>query len=535
MAARAATRSSGVLISADGQASGRNIREAQRPIGTSVVAEARRCLISVLLAAARVRSQQTAAIRASARRWIQDLDRMPSEAGPCGTAMIARAGAIFADPTRMIDTVHAARTQPVRIIALSRDLYLIDPNAPDQREGTTRREDILLDLSAEGVLACPSRSSGMSASDFIGLALVTVAGLPAPADPPSPRPITPALDALASLSVSADAIGQVDTRRADGETLALELAELCRFADLTARDARAIVATADEIARLLDNARRSTDRPDAEGISGTTIGRDGDNRAEAVVLARLFLMSAPTIRPDQRPSRRRPAPSTAAQRSVMPNYPAVDPALLRAIGLRHAARLPRNQRDGAIAALQAPVSRWDGDTVALSTLTVGSRDWHDLKRDAGYANRHLRVLPGTAIVLVDRSTGEQRSALRRVLTALASDALRRPTPRVAEAITAASTSFFRDLGQILVPLSLSDAELELSVDACWIDPRGRRHDGSGSLTSMADAAPMAAAIVAERAAVALRLEAAPWGPPKQVTRGGHRRLVVDLIAATRKR
>lgn len=396
-------------------------------------------------------------------------------------------------------------------------------------------------------VAVSSTTLPLEASDFIGLALTTVAGRSAPApvrqDPPvGPLPPTPALEALSALFLALDCEGRYPGLqgstggRFGAEAFAHELQALGRVAGLSSAGTRAILATASELAALVGELSTIDDLAPVRGlipgvgmaespgdpgiprspsagtglvlgadaldaaIAGTTIGPGGDNLPDAVVLARMFLKLMP-VAPGLRPPA---APLT------QPIFPAADDAFLRAIGRWRSQDLPPVLRRRMVQGLAAPVTRWSGDLVLLSTLTVGSPEWQALRGAAGCAGQRLRVVTGTAVVLVDRKLGAVRDAVREGIWAMAHDGAAGLAPTACTALTHAAVAFHAATGQTLVPSRLEGGVLHIVADIDWIDPCGRRRSGRDGMAEIADAAPQAAAHILHAARTVLSAEGPPW-------------------------
>lgn len=413
--------------------------------------------------------------------------------------------------------------------------------------------------------------------DFIGLALTVVVGRPVrtpplspPLSPSSPGatqevwPATPALDALSALFCALEDHGAPPdgaSLRHGGPAVQRELSQLCRLACLSSAGAEAVAGTAGEIAALLaDFAGRlpvtgaaappaSRARSDARPgivdvgvearLAGTTVGPGGDNAAEAVVLARLFLrrlfLGRLSRSSDRRPCAAATGPGSSATADApppaglqarsrgLPIYPAADDSLFRSIGHWRSQDLPAPRRAAADRALGRPSVQWGRAAAVLATLTVGAPDWTEMRRRAGCADLRLRVVAGTAVVLVDRRLGAVRAAAQVANRAL-------PVGARAAAM-AAAVAFHGATGQTLVCRRLDGPVLLMTVEVDWIDPWGARRCDPDGLDAVADVAPLAAIRLIDAARAALAEHPGCWTLTGALGPGGVRRLAVRLADA----
>ncbi|WP_028793667.1 hypothetical protein [Thalassobaculum salexigens] len=417
--------------------------------------------------------------------------------------------------------------------------------------------------SARSAVPAPSaespRARRFEAADFIGLALTVVAGrsglsaaVHGAAD--VPWPATPALDALSALfraladhgAVPADASLRFDAPAVRGELVCLG-----RLAVLPASGVAAVAATAPEIAGLLcDFATRATEGgaagppacakrwsgPVAFGVAalesrieGSTVGPEGDNLPDAVVLTRLLLRRLPVgsaaarlpcaVGREARPIGPEPRPT------VIPIYPAADRGLFRSIAQWRLTGLPTSRRCAFDRMLGRPLTRWGRDAVTLATLSVGSRDWLALRAEAGCSDLRLRVVGGTAVVLIDRSLGAVRDAVRQAIWALARQGRAALSPQACAAVMAAALAFHGATGQTLVCRRLDGSVLLMAVEVDWIDPWGTRRSDADAI---ADMAPLAAIRLLDAARTALADHPACWRLVEARGADGARQLSVRL-------
>ena len=383
-----------------------------------------------------------------------------------------------------------------------------------------------------GVLAFGAE--GVSAADFIGIALTFVARRPASALtrplPDTPWPQTPALDALSALFLTMESGRAQPTAGSlayGGPAVQRELEQLGRLAALPPAGFAAVTGAAPGIAAML--AEFAGQAPGAgcrwgdsgilaydEKRAATTVGPGGDNQADAVVLTRLLL----------RRCRNQPGP----EGGVVPIYPAADDGLFRAIGRWRAARLPARWRRSVEAGLRGPVAFWDAETRELATLARDSSAWKDLRRQAGCENLRLRVIGGTAVILVDRRPGEVREAVRRAAADFA-DRGAILAPQLCAALMAAALAFYGATGQALVCRAFDGAVLRMSVDVDWIDPMGRPRSDRDSVDAIADAAPLAALRLLDAARAALSDYPTYWRLTNDRGHNDARQLVIRLAPA----
>ncbi|WP_420564095.1 hypothetical protein [Thalassobaculum sp.] len=414
-----------------------------------------------------------------------------------------------------------------------------------------RLVDALMDAGRIRALGRTGAPSGPGGSvDFIGLALTVVAGrygLSADGQAPDQAwPATPALDALSALYRALDDQGPVPSGaslRFGGPAVQRELEQLCRLAALPAAGAEAVAVTAREIAALLaGSAARAgvngaaappacapqQNRAAGFGVAAlqapiarTTVGPGGDNLSEAVVLTRLFLRRLPSgagpARWDAAEDGNRIDRRGRRSRTV-PIYPAADIGLFRAIARWRSAGAPPPLLQG----------RWSREATALATLAVGAADWTALRAEAGCDGLRLRVVGGTAVVLVDRSLGAVRDAVRAATWALARQGRGTLSPRACAAVMAAAFAFHGATGQTLICRRLDGSVLLFAVEVDWIDPWGIRRSDADGIDAVADVAPLAALRLLDAARAALSDHPACWTPAAALGPGGVRQLAVRL-------
>lgn len=408
----------------------------------------------------------------------------------------------------------------------------------------------------------PTRVVGFEAADFIGLALSVIAGhsrLPAEGhgsiEPPWPA--TPALDTLSALfrALEDQRVAPADASLRFGDSdVRRELQCLSRLAVLSASGVKAVVATAPEIAILLVDFEA---RGEAAGgaapsvcstprarygafgvtalesrIEASTVGPGGDNFPDAVVLARLFLR----LQPLGAISVRLPCASGHVDRPIglgsqpktIPIYPAADRRLFRSIARWRSKDQPPSQRYALDRLLGRPLSHWGRDARGLATLSVGSPEWSALRTQAGCADLRLRVIRGTAIVLVDRSSRAVRDAARHATWALARQGRAVLSPQVCAAVVAAAHAFHGATGQTLVCRRLEGSSLLMAVEVDWIDPWGTRRSDTEAIEAIADVAPLAAIRLLDTARNALSDQSGCWRLAELPRPGGVRQLSVRL-------
>ena len=403
----------------------------------------------------------------------------------------------------------------------------VSPVADPVARARRRLVDALMDaarlraLQAEDV---KTGGTGRRVPDFVGLALGLVTSCTRrEASRPSGDcavPSTPALDMISVLLTVLSDGGvppAASTLRVGVPAMQRDLERLCRLAAVTDAMAQAVVATAPDMAALLaEAAARRADRPSPHGralsftvseagLTGTRVGPGAENRGEAVLLARLFLRRIHDLEAGRKP---------------IPIYPAADQGLYRSIARWRAGELPPP--------LRRPVVHWDAPAVRLATLSVGSADWTALRNRAGFDGLRLRVMSGTALVLVDRTLGTARERVRSELWAVARGGGGALAPDACTALMASALAFHGATGQVLVCRRLEGTLLEIGPDVDWIDPLGRQRSDADPIAALADVAPLASLRLLDAARIALAEQRAGWRLIGGTGLGRGRRLALAL-------
>lgn len=532
-----------------------------RPLSST--ARARRLLINSLLNAAKLQQACAVTWTEMTRVWLGDLMRVNMRDGPTGDSLKSRGRALFAESTKATDAVDAVLATGLTedaftVRRISGSLYRLEARltaSADAKEAPLQFEFAYRPSPLHPPSGEESTQSRCPAVDFVGLALVAVAAQPPASQhfkgstsvvfgehetPDMVLAGLPAVDALGLIddwTVGQDFAAFAGMPEDCGAGMESELEQLCRIAHLTERGQKAVVGVAQALTDLLACATRfaacathrpiggrhrpmdgdlaiSLDRPvghvtqeghteDLDPLRGSTIGPHGDNLSDAVVLARLFLKS---IRLDDGTTERGSGGRTPVGGPPMipgPNYPAGDATLFQALACWRAGAIDRARRPSVLAALRRPINDWPADIVTLATITVGSDDWMELRREAGCGDQRLRVVPRTAIILIDRGVTHARATFRTALAERMAEECLTLSSCFVDQLSAAHLMFNRDTGQILLPGRQIEGCLEIAIDTAWIDLQGRRRTDPQSLEAIADAVPLAATFLIDRARAAL--------------------------------